>query len=248
MINIETFEPICINGIKTIYYISESGVVISYKHDKIKTLKIFETKIKNKKCKKKPGYLYVKLWIDGKSKAAFIHRLVAQAFIPNPKNKPEVNHIDGNKHNNYVTNLEWVTSKENKNHAKRNNLSNYASCEDSGRAKYKNNEIEYACKLLSENEYPISEISKISKIDMNTLYGIRSKNIYNKISSKYVFPEYTVESNSKYTDEDIIKVCKLREQGYTVSEIVKITGVKKSTVNDVIHRRRRKRISVNYNF
>lgn len=45
-----------------------------------------------------------------------IHRLVAQSFIPNPQNKPEVNHIDENKLNNDITNLEWVTRKENVNH------------------------------------------------------------------------------------------------------------------------------------
>lgn len=251
MINIGIYEPVYIDGIRTIYYVSEFGDVVSYIHGKVKHLKVFETKPKKnkkKRNKKKQGYLYVKLWIDGKSKAAFLHRLVAQAYIPNPDNKPEVNHKNADKHDNYVSNLEWVTSKENKEHAKNNNLTKYSKGEDTGRAKYKNSEIEYACKLLSENKYTVSKISEMSKVDVDTLYNIRSKGIYYEISSKYTFPSKTVESNSKYTTEDIEKVCQLRQDGYSAKEISVITGVKIGTVKDVIHRRRRKDISNKYNF
>ncbi len=63
------------------------------------------------------GYHRVCLWKNNMSKKYLVHRLVAQKFIPNPFNKPEVNHIDGNKSNNDVSNLEWVTTKENAIHA-----------------------------------------------------------------------------------------------------------------------------------
>lgn len=66
------------------------------------------------------SYLYVRLCKDGKVKACTIHRLVAQAFLDNPDNLPQVNHIDENKENNHADNLEWVTCRENMNHGTRN--------------------------------------------------------------------------------------------------------------------------------
>lgn len=65
----------------------------------------------------KGGYGYVSFKIEGHNKNFAIHRIVANAFIPNPENKPEVNHKDGDTTNNKADNLEWVTSSENKIHA-----------------------------------------------------------------------------------------------------------------------------------
>lgn len=62
------------------------------------------------------GYLQVELWKNKKTIQGLIHRLVAEAFIPNPDNLPQVNHKDENKQNNRVDNLEWCTSKDNINY------------------------------------------------------------------------------------------------------------------------------------
>lgn len=64
----------------------------------------------------KYGYKQVCLRKDGKYRMFLVHRLVAKAFIPNPNNKPHINHIDRNTSNNSVDNLEWVTHKENMNY------------------------------------------------------------------------------------------------------------------------------------
>ena len=67
----------------------------------------------------KNGYHRVNLYNDSGMKSKFVHRLVAQAFIPNPDNKPQVNHIDEDKTNTIVSNLEWMTAKENNNYGTR---------------------------------------------------------------------------------------------------------------------------------
>ena len=71
---------------------------------------------------RKDGYYKVDLYDNGQRSSKRISRLVAEAFIPNPDNKPQVNHIDGNKLNNDVSNLEWVDNSENMLHAFRTGL------------------------------------------------------------------------------------------------------------------------------
>lgn len=68
-------------------------------------------------------YLGVSLYKNQKKERLYVHRLVAKAFIENSDNKPQVNHKDGNRFNNYTTNLEWVDQNENMKHAYDNGLS-----------------------------------------------------------------------------------------------------------------------------
>lgn len=73
-----------------------------------------------KPCIKPNGYSQVGLWKDKKVKWFIIHRLVAETFIPNPENKPQVNHKDENKQNNNIKNLEWCSCSYNINYGTRN--------------------------------------------------------------------------------------------------------------------------------
>lgn len=63
------------------------------------------------------GYKVVNVVVGNKRRNLVTHRIVAKTYIPNPENKPQVNHIDGDKQNNHVNNLEWCTAKENAHHA-----------------------------------------------------------------------------------------------------------------------------------
>lgn len=101
--------------VKDYYYITTCGKVISTKGGKMKILK-------GNLIKK--GYKQVGLSVKGGgNKSIKVHRLVALAYIPNPENKPQVNHIDEVKTHNYVGNLEWMTARENNNHGTRNERS-----------------------------------------------------------------------------------------------------------------------------
>ena len=75
-----------------------------------------------KSTKDKKGYHRLGITVNRVKKTYKVHREVAKAFIPNPDNLPQVNHKDGNKDNNSVSNLEWVTNKQNANHAIANGL------------------------------------------------------------------------------------------------------------------------------
>lgn len=89
------------------------------------------------------GYLYVGLSKNNKRKKIGVHRVVALSFIPNPHNKPQVNHKDGNKLNNNVTNLEWATRKENEDH-KRNVLGKDGKGNKNGNYGYRKSKL-YPC-------------------------------------------------------------------------------------------------------
>ena len=100
-----------IEGYEGMYSVSTPGNVYSIRSGKLL-----------KPNKDHGGYLYVSLFNHCKQKCAKIHRLVAEAFIKNPETKRTVNHIDGNKENNCVENLEWATHSENIIHANKSGL------------------------------------------------------------------------------------------------------------------------------
>jgi hypothetical protein len=110
----EIWKPI--DGTNGVYEVSNTGKVRSLNylgHRVVRELAL---------CFDPKGYLRVALYFGEKRKTQKVHRLVAQAFIPNPDGKPEVNHKDGDKTNNHAGNLEWSTPRENVIHAYKSGL------------------------------------------------------------------------------------------------------------------------------
>lgn len=118
----EIWKPIV--NYESYYEISNLGNVWSKGKKYVDSLgKVMNRKPRNVKIHKGTnGYLCVDLNSNNVSSQKYIHRLVAEAFILNPENKPTVNHKDGNKLNNNISNLEWNSYSENNKHATDNNL------------------------------------------------------------------------------------------------------------------------------
>lgn len=111
MTKIEEWKDI--KGYEGLYQVSNLGRVKRLKGKYMKSERIL------KQVNAYNGYIVVCLCKHNKHKNFKVHRLVAEAFIPNPENKPTVNHIDEDKTNNVVSNLEWATMKEQNNHGTR---------------------------------------------------------------------------------------------------------------------------------
>ena len=135
------------------------------------------------------GYLLVFFKKNNKSKPFFVHRLVATAFIPNIENKPQVNHKDGNKQNNYLDNLEWATNCENMQHAWKHhlikNIENMLIGGEKGRAK------RYRPIILLKDNIIVKDFK--NKISACRFFNIDHKTIERKIERQEEIHGYIVK-------------------------------------------------------
>ena len=157
-----------VEGFEGLYKVSNEGVLVSTPRQGAKGGVV-------KQVRTNSGYESYTLHKDGKSRNELVHRLLARHFIANPENKPNINHIDGNKLNNNVENLEWVTPKENSEHAVKTGLMN-VNGENNSQSKLTDKEVLEIRDLYKHKIYSQREIGK--------LYGVSQTNISLIITNK----------------------------------------------------------------
>lgn len=139
-------------------------------------------RVKNNKTGKilKPyltrGYLRVSLYNDSGRKCKLVHRLVAEAFLPNPDNKSDVNHINGCKTDANVCNLEWITASENMSHAHQNGLRPKINTqgEKNGFSKLTEIQVIQIKQLLADGKYTQKTIGSQFNVSKHTIKDIKS--------------------------------------------------------------------------
>ena len=166
-------------------------------------------KMKTSLTSRNKKYKAISITQKGKQKHYYIHRLVAEAFIPNPNNYPMVNHIDGNSLNNNVDNLEWCTAQQNTIHAYKlgliNHMSRFMPCEQCGNPTAAKDGICADCK---------------EKIKKDIRHEIRIQNIKDELSN----------INREVCTKSQLNFIEMRLQGYTYSKIAEKFCVSKQYV------------------
>lgn len=213
----------------TKYYVTENGEVFSSQQGKLKVLK---SSVDTSK------YHRINLRCDnGKLKKCLVHRLVAICYIPNPDNLPEVNHKNGDKLDNRVCNLEWVTRHQNQQHAFKNNLNTNLGS-NNGKAILNEKQAVEAYKALLEGQ-----LEKDIAIRFNV-----KKEIIKKIKYKATWghllkdlPDIEVKYKSKsIADNTAVWICSKLSEGLKVKEILSISTndrVTDSIIRDIKRRR-----------
>lgn len=166
------------------------------------------------------GYCRMTICVHYKPIDASVHRLVANAFIPNPENKPDVNHINGIKTCNWVGNLEWVTAKENINHAISTGLAHRIG-EGNPNNKYSIEDVHKACKLLEQGLEPLA-ISKMLPISKHVIANIKEGQNWASVSKLYNIPKPV---NRERPAELKKQMTELIKTGHGIDDIIQATGL-----------------------
>lgn len=199
---------------------------------------------------------------DGTFKQYQIHRIIATIYIPNPDTKPYVNHIDGNKLNNAVYNLEWVTGSENNNHAYRLGLNkgkNHGTVIDHDKIIHNPYEKDHllvcelneelvrdVCDLIQEG-YRDTDISRVTNVNRRYVNNIRHKKAKEWINVIKEY-EFSFRKEERLSPEKVIEICELLSTGHKILEVSHKLSISRKNVANIRNRKTFKNISCKYDF
>lgn len=165
------------------------------------------------------GYWYVGLWQEGKTRSFSLHRLLAQAFIPNPENKPFVNHIDADRSNYSLPNLEWCTQSENIKHA-------YAIGNMSQKAHFKDEELDWLLQKVLQGQ-TMTSLAEQNKVGLSRLtINLRNRAILTGLAESFK-SQLAAQKNARNTQANASKrkpVKQLNKEGELLQEFPSVTA------------------------
>lgn len=215
-------------------YITKCGKVYSNKSGKMREL---SQSVQWK-------YLAVSVWVEGVPTSRHVHRLLALTFIPNPEGKEEVNHKDGDKLNNDLDNLEWVSKKGNAEHAQEMGLVPAMVGEKNGRALLTEEQVIDIYKNLLDGS-PNTEMSRKYGITPSTVLSIKKRKNWYYLLKDY--PEIPLKKRGAVVrDDKARKVCELLQQGMDPTPVSEVVGVSVDVVYDIKRKRSFKHISKDF--
>lgn len=234
------------------YSITKDGEVYSYRVNR------FLKHAVNK------GYKFYSLTNDdGEIKNTFSHRLVALTYLPNPDNLPQVNHIDGDKLNSSLSNLEWCTPSQNNLHANATGLRRKPFIADNGIMPDPSeiihdwreqgcvdlsfDDVHKVCQMITDG-YRVCDIAGMTGFDRKTVQSIKSDE---RVKWKHIVSEYDFSNACRKiltSPETVIQICKYLESGKGVNEISVMLSCSRKLVSSIKNKHSYTSISCCYKF
>lgn len=174
------------------------------------------------------GYVVVNLKVHGKQKICRVHRLVGEAFLPNPKNKPQINHKNNDRQDNRASNLEWVTNLENASHASDNRLLVHGSAHAS--TKLKEDDVR-DIRQRYQNGETLQSLSRAYEITLGSLSPMVRGKTWKHVAGAAPAKR---EPRAKLTEDQVLLIRQEYKEGVKQADLCRKYGISKGTMSELV--------------